>query len=224
VDLLIGLVIWLLKQLFGDTEKPADMDDAARRKQEGARRPVKSTRSTGGAPSLEELLSEVRREADQKRREQLGEPIQPRPTPRVKPVQRPVVQVEAEPEPSHGGELGGREFKSSLETAPVPEPTRAAPEVIASLSDRVDREVQTIATTRDISTPRKARKKKGPTVQQQAEASGKKVPAGAAVAEMLQTIRQGTGDERRQFAQQGFVLNEIFGPCRAHKRFAPPRM
>lgn len=223
MDLLIGLVIWLLKQLFGDTEKPADMDDASRRKQEGARKLPKSTRSTGGAPSLEELLAEVRREADQKRREQLGEPIEPRPTPRVQPVQRPVVQVEAEPEPSHGGGLGTREFKSSLETAPVPEPTRAAPEVIASLSDRADRAIQTIATTRDMSTPRKKRKK-GPTVQQQADAAGTKVPAGAAVAEMLQTIRQGTGDERRQIAQQGFVLNEIFGPCRAQKRFAPPRM
>lgn len=220
MDILIGLVVWLLRQLFGETEKPADMDDAARRK-EGARRTPKSTRSTGGAPSLEELLAEVRREADQKRREQLGEPIQAKPTPRVQPVQRPVVQVEAEPAPTHGGGLETREFKSSLETAPVPEPKRAAPEVIASLSDRADKEIKTIATTRDRSAPKKKRVK-GPTVQQQADAAGKNVPAGAAVAEMLQTIRLGTGDERRQIAQQAFVLNEIFGPCRCHKKYAPP--
>lgn len=223
MDLLIGLVIWLLKALFGDTEKPADMDDAARRKENASRpRPV---RTGSGAPSLEELLAEVRREADQKRREAAGETYEPRPTPRVEPAPQPAYKEE--PEPSHGGTLERREIRSVLENVQSPEPVnptvegtvqnRVAPQVVASLSERVDR---AIAEPRDMSKPKRARKKKVVPAQQAVQSAD--VPAGVAVAEMLQTIRKGSGDERRQIAQQAFVLNEIFGPCRCHKRYAPP--
>lgn len=227
MDLLIELVTWVLKALFGDTEKTADMDDAARRREKSQRpRPV---RTGSGAPSLEELLAEVRREADQKRREQAGQTYEPRPTPRVESAPQPVFQ--AEPEPTHGGSLERREIRSALENVQAPEPvtptvedltvqSRVAPQVVASLSEREER---AIAEPRDMSKPKKQRKKKVVPAQQAGQGAPV-IPAGVAVAEMLQTIRKGSGEERRQIAQQGFVLNEIFGPCRCHKRFAPPRV
>lgn len=83
MEALIEAIIWLLRSLFGEQEKPADMSQTPRRE---TRRPLGSGQSGSRPKTLEEILEEVRRDAAQRRQggtppAQMNPDLEPKPAP-----------------------------------------------------------------------------------------------------------------------------------------------
>lgn len=237
MEILIGIIVWLLRRLFGETEKPAEMDESRRGE---APRPRTSS-SSSSAPTLEELLAEVRREAEDKRRQQSEETRAPQqPVERPQPVFRRAESSQEELDQVQKAERAERrkrqerlererlEHERVLEKSPAPVGSDLEKREIKSTLEIPTLEAITpmVEPKNEVILPKnkqsKQRRHQKAAVVPAQQPGGAPLPASVAVAEMLQTIRKGSGEERRQIAQQAFVLNEIFGPCRYHRRYAPP--
>src|SRR5437016_999516 len=84
MDLLIELIVWIFKSLFGEQEKNAEMPPTQRPKPRGERPRGPYIYGDEGAPkTLEEILQEARRKAQEKAG---GGGPRPNPTTQIRPL------------------------------------------------------------------------------------------------------------------------------------------
>lgn len=222
MDLLIELIVWIFRSLFGEPETPADVQKRGGSVRTPARRGPYNYGDSGGGgrpKTLEEILEEVRREAAQKRGE-----IAPPPKPAHVEPPAPKAQTVAE-----------RKLTYSFDDMPKPPARNIIPE-------RVEAAVETVTTTtsverlesvRELSSPHDAVVMMSDEVKQAKKASRKKA---ARVAEpvavpvdvgtpfsLIRAIRQAPSEKKVAVAREAVVLGEVFGPPRSRRPHVPGR-
>jgi len=215
MEILIELIVWLVKSLFGDPEKTVD---TSRQSRKPAVRPKRGPysygdESGGGGPkTLEEILQEARRQANQRKEG----PTTVAPTPKVqrrvvdtpeappKPVRELVAKNVDAAKPSESIQWSSGKKTDTGATQPTKAIIEQAPETIARLPE---------ATTLDQQ-PKLARV---PRAGAKAAAKSK----GVLVTDLLQAIRVASPAEKRDAARQAIVISEVFGPPRCHRPFRP---
>jgi hypothetical protein len=199
MELLVELIVWIVKSLFGDPEKTVD---TSRQSRKPAVRPQRGPYRYGDekqAPkTLEEILAEARRQANQ--RKEGTAPVAPTPK-----VQRRVLEVQEEP-PKPVRELVAKDAEPSppsetIKWASAKAEAKAAPQPVA---------IQKAPEPAPVPKPKRVRK----AAPQQAAA-----PTGVLVSDLLQAIRVASPVEKRDAARQAIVLYEVFGPPRCRRGF-----
>jgi len=215
MEILIELIVWLVKSLFGDPEKTVDTSRQTRKpavRQKRGPYNYGDGGGSGGAPkTLEEILQEARRQANQ--RKEGTAPVAPTPkvqrrvldTPEAppKPV-RELVATDAErPKPSESIQWSSGKKTDTGATQPTKAIIEQAPETLTRLPEAATLDKQ----------PKLARMPR----------SGAKAAAksGVLVTDLLQAIRVASPAEKRDAARQAIVVSEVFGPPRCHRPFRP---
>jgi len=220
LDLLIEAIVWLLRSLFGDPEKPADMSRTQQRggKRGGQRGPYNygDSSSSGSAPkTLEQILEEVRQQAAQGRSApEQRPPPPPRPPkpPKIPKIERVEVEEEKKPVPlsaslSTPSEPAGMPLAQEL-------PRMAQQAQLQHLPEREQRPEQ-IPAAEAAQAMGKARKKKKPV------AASVPVPAGPTGVDIIRAIRSASPQGKLAAARQAVVVSEVFGAPRSRRPLRP---
>jgi hypothetical protein len=212
MELLIGLIVFLFRAMFGEREEAADME--RERRQADARRKSSAGRSSGGqaGATLEEILAGMRRDVNP------GPGVAPKPQP---PRQRAVI-AEPEPEPSPR-----QEFRSSFDPVPASNAQPAqgkkkkkkkqpelepVPEHAVPLSELLPPVAHTSELPGDSTTHSLFAEPQPP------QQPGPK-PTARLAASFLHRIRDSNHQQKTAIAQSAVVLMEVFGPPRCKRPF-----
>jgi hypothetical protein len=240
MEVLIELIVSVLRGLFGDAEKPADVSQPTLR---GSTKPVRGPYNYGDEPesgaasssrpkTLEEILEEVRERAAQKR-QSADHPAarSPNPPPIPKPARRTLVAV-----PPQDAKPVERKWAVQQEEAPAPRVGLPAPELQTSFAP---------ATTKGAALPSEARTAKAqaaarsPEKIQPRKQAAAPQPKRAKMAAQQQAASPAQADSRFDFvhilraappaakraaARQAVILSEVFGPPRSRKPLTPGNM
>jgi len=240
MDVLVEIIMGILRSLFGDEEKPADVSRPSRTgPQPSPRRgPYNYGDERGGqAKTLEQILEEVRQAAAQKKSQAAAPPRPPPPKPKAPP--RPPLERAAP-----AGGIRQRALQTSIESRHLdPEAAKRQPRESRPLATAKPLDTQLVSTAE----PAVAEAPVAPVpglaplppsapvapaapvslgapaapIAAALDATGQAVavPAAAAtnVAGILTAIRQAAPQQKRDVARQAMVLQEIFGPPRSRR-------
>ena len=224
MDLLIELIVWVFKSLFGDPEAPADMQKRGGA-QGGSRTPGKrgpySYGDSGGGrrpKTLEEILEEVRREAAQKRGG--GAPA-------AQPVPQ---QIEEPPVPQQT--VAQRTFKSSLEDRTEPAAKREGrhesvqtvqvTDTVKKMDAVLERYAPHDAVVMMSDEVKEAKKSKKSAKRAPAVAAAVTPDAGTSIA-LIRRIREAPSTQKVLAAREAIIVSEVFGPPRSRRPHVPGR-
>ena len=236
MEILIELIVWIFKGLFGEQEKPADVPPTRgpTPRQQRTRGPY--IYGDEGAPkTLEEILEEARRKAQQRGGGSGGGPSnQVRPAAKRPPAVRPTRRIVSEAPVAPSGPPAANPFApltgmAGTRLIPLAESEEARP------PDTFD-----WATKRQASAPqKKAGASKQPALAMEESPSQSTLPAareaivarptvatvrtiaapvrasGASTFEIVNAIRAASPSQKAAVARQAGVMYEIFGPPRA---------
>jgi hypothetical protein len=216
MELLIELIVWIFKTVFGDPEKTVDTTKLNRRSplKKDQRGPYNYGDDRGSAPkTLEEILEEARRQAGQ-RREGGMRPTQTinRPQPPAQPAQpKRLVELESVPSasaPASRAQPGVERPTQSIEWATLPAPKQAPKSPRPSMAPITPLEAQ-----RPAPAPEPVRSRNAPRKQA--------APTVFAMPDLLQAIRTAPPADKRDAARQALIMYEVFGPPRSRRPHRP---
>jgi hypothetical protein len=211
MELLIEAIIWLVKSLFGDPEKTVDTSRQTRKPAVRPRRgPYNYGDDSSNAPkTLEEILQEARRQANQ--RKEGTAPVQPTPK-----IQRRVLETaEAPQRPARENvapSIPVREIVSR--DLDAPKPIETIEWAMNKKAEPTPQKPANVVKRPDV-TPEPKQQKRVRKAAAQAPASS------VAISGILQVIRDAPPAERRDAARQAVILYEVFGPPRCLRRHSP---
>jgi len=238
MDLLIQLLVWLFRTLFGEVEQPPDEARGERPVRPPRRGPyVYGDEPPGQAKTLEEILEEVRQAAAMKSGERQAESAEPRapsrarqqaasPAPRVpRPAPRnrpPPVARPAEPEVAQPGPVGrvGNPPYEELVTLKASSPSikdsllilPAGPEPMSMTGAAAGAEpLAAVSVVPELV----SRADAAAELAKSAAARPAGLPVG--IAGLLEAILRATPEQKRDVARQAIVLHEVFGPPRCRR-------
>ncbi|HEY3323249.1 MAG TPA: hypothetical protein VGP72_22535 [Planctomycetota bacterium] len=219
MEVLVQLVIALLRALFGDPEKGPEISPTRRPPGKAQRGPYSYGDSGGNRPkTLEEILADVRREAQQ--RQTGAPPAPPPPVPqasaplsRPKPAQKPKPVQPPPPKPAPA-----RTFRPTFkeEPAPVAAPAPAPvppPQTTQPVQPAVSSfgSISNVATIDSIVAPAaKAVIAMDVSLQDRKTVS-------AISSSALDLLRGAAQTDRSSAAREAFILMEVLGPPRSRR-------
>jgi hypothetical protein len=212
MELLIEAIIWLVKSLFGDPEKTVDTSRQTRKPAVRPRRgPYNYGDDSSNAPkTLEEILQEARRQANQ--RKEGTAPVQPTPK-----IQRRVLETaEAPQRPARENVAPSIPVREIISRdVEAPKPIEAIEWAMNKKAEPAPQKPATIVTKSPEATPEPKQQKRVRKAAAQATAST------VAISDILQAIRVAPPAEKRAAARQAIILYEVFGPPRSLRRHSP---
>jgi len=210
MELLIEIIVWLFKALFGQPEKPVDTErENVRVPLRRQRGPYKYGDEGGNQPkTLEEILAEARRQAEERKRS--SAPAAPAPQRKIVRIVEKAAPIIKEKKP----------VVTELVAAPLP--TERASMDWASIDPAAPAKIQTLPSLAKMeglaAAPAAAPMR---AVKPKTEASREK-PA-LVVTDLLQALRGTDPLQRLAAARQAYIIREIMGaprglrPYQAHR-------
>jgi hypothetical protein len=226
MEVLIELVVWVLRSLFGDPEKPADVNKPRGNVKQtpSARGPYNYGDQPGNAPSsgrpktLEEILEEVRQQAAKKKQPEVrSAEVRPKrvriegaPSMPPKPASRPwAEQQETEPKPV-----------GTLTPVPPPPPPAPPPQAVQEMPSQTRAAEVRAAEKQQLRRPAGEQSAR-PQRRKMVRAEDAPQIAALSSVDFIHAIKASPPAAKRIAARQAIVLAEVFGPPRARRPFKP---